>query len=89
MALEGGREKLGKGMYPPAVEAKMRAAVEAINQTVKKAMAKGVRIGMGTDAAVYPRRSDREHPSDRESLLRDEGRRHLSQRALSGIPPRA
>ena len=54
MALEGGREKLGKGMYPPAVEAKMRAAIEAIDQTVKKAMAKGVRIGMGTDAAVYP-----------------------------------
>ena len=54
MALEGGREKLGQGMYPPAVEAKMRAAMEAINQTVKKAMAKGVRIGMGTDAAVYP-----------------------------------
>jgi imidazolonepropionase-like amidohydrolase len=41
-------------MYPPAVEAKMRAAIEAINQTVKRALAKGVRIGMGTDAAVYP-----------------------------------
>ena len=54
MATQGGREKLGRGMYSPAVEAKMRAAIEAINQTVKKAMAKGVRIGMGTDAAVYP-----------------------------------
>jgi imidazolonepropionase-like amidohydrolase len=54
MALQGGREKLGKGMYPPAVEAKMRAAIEAINQTVKRALAKGVRVGMGTDAAVYP-----------------------------------
>jgi imidazolonepropionase-like amidohydrolase len=54
MATQGGREKLGKGMYPPAVEAKMRAAIEAINQTVKRALAKGVRIGMGTDAAVYP-----------------------------------
>jgi imidazolonepropionase-like amidohydrolase len=50
----GGGEKLGKGMYPPAVEAKMRAAMEAINQTVKRALAKGVRIGLGTDAAVYP-----------------------------------
>jgi len=54
MATQGGREKLGKGMYPPPVEAKMRAAIEAINQTVKRALAKGVRIGLGTDAAVYP-----------------------------------
>jgi imidazolonepropionase-like amidohydrolase len=54
MATQGGREKLGQGMYPPAVEAKMRAAIEAINQTFKRALAKGVRIGMGTDAAVYP-----------------------------------
>ena len=54
MATQGGREKLGKGVYPPRVEAKMRAAIEAINQTVKRAMAKGVRIGMGTDAGVYP-----------------------------------
>ena len=54
MATQGGREKLGKGMYPPPVEAKMRAAIEAINQTVKRALARGVRIGLGTDAAVYP-----------------------------------
>jgi imidazolonepropionase-like amidohydrolase len=45
---------LAKGGYPPAVEAKMRAAIEAINQTMKRAIAKGVKIGMGTDAAVYP-----------------------------------
>jgi len=54
MATQGGREKLGKGMYAPRVEAKMRAAIEAINQTVKRALAKGVIIGMGTDAGVYP-----------------------------------
>lgn len=54
MATQGGREKLGKGVYPPAVEVKMRAAIEAINQTFKRALAKGVKIGMGTDAAVYP-----------------------------------
>jgi imidazolonepropionase-like amidohydrolase len=54
MATEGGREKLNTGAYPPAVQAKMRAAIEAIAQTVKRAIAKGVRIGMGTDAAVYP-----------------------------------
>jgi imidazolonepropionase-like amidohydrolase len=54
MATQGGREKLGKGVYSPRVEAKMRAAIEAINQTVKRALAKGVIIGMGTDAGVYP-----------------------------------
>src|SRR5579863_5852 len=54
MATQGGREMLAKGGYPPAVEAKMRAAIEAINQTMKRAVAKGVKIGMGTDAAVYP-----------------------------------
>ena len=54
MATQGGKEKLGKGFYPPVIEAKMVAAIAAIDQTVKKAIAKGVKIGMGTDAAVYP-----------------------------------
>jgi imidazolonepropionase-like amidohydrolase len=54
MALEGGKEILAKGGYPPAVAAKMTAALESINQVVRKAIAKGVKIGMGTDAAVYP-----------------------------------
>jgi len=54
MATQGGREKIGKGVYTPRVEAKMRAAIEAIDQTVKRALAKGVIIGMGTDAGVYP-----------------------------------
>ena len=54
MAVEGGKEILAKGGYPPTVAAKMTAASESINQVVRKAVAKGVRIGMGTDAAVYP-----------------------------------
>jgi len=54
MALEGGKEILAKGGYPPTVAAKMTAAVESISQVVRKAINKGVRIGMGTDAAVYP-----------------------------------
>jgi imidazolonepropionase-like amidohydrolase len=54
MALEGGKEILAKGGYPPLVAAKMTAALESINQVVRKAIAKGVKIGMGTDAAVYP-----------------------------------
>src|SRR5205823_5357481 len=36
------------------VAAKMTAAVGSINDVVRKAIAKGVKIGMGTDAAVYP-----------------------------------
>ena len=54
MAVEGGKEILAKGGYPPLVTSKMTAASESINQVVRKAIVKGVRIGMGTDAAVYP-----------------------------------
>jgi imidazolonepropionase-like amidohydrolase len=54
MAVEGGKEILAKGGYPPSVAAKMTAAAESINQVVRKAISKGVKIGMGTDAAVYP-----------------------------------
>jgi imidazolonepropionase-like amidohydrolase len=54
MAIEGGKEILAKDGYPPSVAAKMTAAVESLNQVVRKAIAKGIKIGLGTDAAVYP-----------------------------------
>ena len=54
MAPEGGKEILAKGGYPPAVAAKMTAALESIGEVVRKAIAKGVKIAVGTDAAVYP-----------------------------------
>jgi imidazolonepropionase-like amidohydrolase len=54
MATQGGREMLARGGYPPAIEAKMKAAIAAISETVRRAIAKGVKVGMGTDAAVYP-----------------------------------
>jgi imidazolonepropionase-like amidohydrolase len=54
MATQGGREMMGKGLYPAAIEAKMAAAIAAIDQTVRKALAKGIKVGLGTDAAVYP-----------------------------------
>jgi imidazolonepropionase-like amidohydrolase len=54
MAVEGGKEILAKGGYPPSVAQKMTAAVESIGQVVRKAISKGVKIGMGTDAGVYP-----------------------------------
>ncbi len=54
MAVEGGKEILSKGGYSPFVAEKMKAAIESINNVVRSAIAKGVKIGMGTDAAVYP-----------------------------------
>jgi imidazolonepropionase-like amidohydrolase len=47
-------EKIDKGMYlPPAIIAKTRAALSARSQMFQHALAKGVKIGFGTDAAVY------------------------------------
>jgi imidazolonepropionase-like amidohydrolase len=55
MATEGLREQLQKGLYfPPLVEAKARAALAARDRTFEKVLAKGVRVALGTDAAVYP-----------------------------------
>ena len=47
-------EKIDKGVYlPPAIVAKTRAALAARSQMFQHALAKGVKIGFGTDAAVY------------------------------------
>ena len=47
-------EKIDKGVYlPPAIIAKTRAALAARSQMFQHAVAKGVKIGFGTDAAVY------------------------------------
>jgi imidazolonepropionase-like amidohydrolase len=55
MAVQGLQEQLDKGIYlPPAIEAKARAAIAAIRLTFQRAIAKGVKVGLGTDAAVYP-----------------------------------
>jgi len=55
MAVEGLQEKFDRGIYvPPAIAAKARAAISAIRSTFQRALAKGVKIGMGTDAGVYP-----------------------------------
>jgi imidazolonepropionase-like amidohydrolase len=48
------REKIDRGVYlPPAIIAKTRAALAARSQMFQHAVAKGVKIGFGTDAAVY------------------------------------
>lgn len=55
MALQGLSEQMQAGMYiPPAIRAKAELAMTSLHKTFQKAVAKGVKIGLGTDAAVYP-----------------------------------
>jgi imidazolonepropionase-like amidohydrolase len=55
MATQGIQEQIDKGIYiPPAILAKAKTAIASIHQTFQRALAKGVKIGLGTDAAVYP-----------------------------------
>src|SRR6202140_3783663 len=55
MAVQGLQEQLDKGIYlPPAIEAKAEQAMTALHKTFQRAIARGVKIGLGTDAAVYP-----------------------------------
>src|SRR3984893_9394643 len=55
MAVVGEQERIARGLYfPPAILAKANAADAAVHQTFQNALEKGVRIGLGTDAAVYP-----------------------------------
>ncbi len=55
MAIQGLQEQFDRGVYvPPAIAAKAHAATAAIHGTFQRALAKGVKIGLGTDAAVYP-----------------------------------
>jgi imidazolonepropionase-like amidohydrolase len=55
MALQGLSEQMQAGMYiPPAIRAKAELAMTSLHATFQKALAKGVKIGLGTDAAVYP-----------------------------------
>jgi imidazolonepropionase-like amidohydrolase len=55
MAIQGLQEQIDKGVYmPPAILIKAKAAIASIHQTFQRALAKGVKIGLGTDAAVYP-----------------------------------
>jgi imidazolonepropionase-like amidohydrolase len=54
MAEEGLKERLTDGYLPPAIVVKARQAMAALDATVRKAIARGVKIVVGTDAAVYP-----------------------------------
>jgi len=54
MAIEGVKAMLPTGRLDPRVVRKARVAMDSIDATVKRAIAVGVRIALGTDAAVYP-----------------------------------
>jgi imidazolonepropionase-like amidohydrolase len=54
MAAEGLKERLTDGYLPPAVATKARLAIAALDATVRKAIARGVKVVVGTDATVYP-----------------------------------
>jgi imidazolonepropionase-like amidohydrolase len=54
MAAQGLREVLEKGYLPPQIAAKARAAAAALDTAVTKAIAKQIKIALGTDSSVYP-----------------------------------
>jgi imidazolonepropionase-like amidohydrolase len=55
MALQGLSEQIAKGVaIPPAIRVKADLAIGSLHQTFQKALAKNIKIGLGTDAAVYP-----------------------------------
>lgn len=55
MAGQGLKERLEKGTYiPPTIRVKAEQALAAMHGNFRKAVEKGLKIGLGTDAAVYP-----------------------------------
>ena len=55
LALEGIRERLERSAFmPQQIVEKARAAIARCSQMFKHALSKGVKIGFGTDAGVYP-----------------------------------
>jgi imidazolonepropionase-like amidohydrolase len=55
MAVQGLSEQIAKGIpIPPPIKVKAEDAIAHIHQTFQKALAKNIKIGLGTDAAVYP-----------------------------------
>jgi imidazolonepropionase-like amidohydrolase len=55
MAVQGLSEQIAKGVaIPPPIKVKAEDAIAHIHLTFQKALAKNIKIGLGTDAAVYP-----------------------------------
>jgi imidazolonepropionase-like amidohydrolase len=53
MAFTGIGERLGKGIYTPQVEAKVRETLNEVGKAARAARAAGVAVVFGTDAAVF------------------------------------
>lgn len=53
MAFEGVKARLGKGIYTPTVEAKVREVASYVGKAVTFAKAQGVPVAFGTDAGVF------------------------------------
>jgi len=53
MAFTGLRERLGRGIFTPAVEAKVREVLARLGAAPRAARAAGVQVIFGTDSAVY------------------------------------
>lgn len=53
MAFTGIRDRLGKGVYTPTVEKKVRETLADVGKALKAAHQSGVTIVFGTDAAVF------------------------------------
>jgi imidazolonepropionase-like amidohydrolase len=54
LALRGVRERFEKGLLSPEQIPKFKSAEAAAQQTLRKAISRGVRIAFGTDAGVFP-----------------------------------
>jgi imidazolonepropionase-like amidohydrolase len=50
----GFREKLASGSLAPTIVTKGNLAMSGLTSVMRKAVAKGVKIGFGTDAGTYP-----------------------------------
>lgn len=53
MAFTGLRERVGRNVYTPAVEAKVRETLPLVGRAAREARAAGVSIVFGTDSSVY------------------------------------
>jgi imidazolonepropionase-like amidohydrolase len=62
MAFTGIRERLGKGIFTPVVETKVRETLSEVGKAARAARAAGVPVVFGTDAAVF------EHGRNAEEL---------------------
>ncbi len=53
MAYTGIRERLGKGIYTPQVEDKIRATLQEVGKAANRSRARGIPVVFGTDAGVF------------------------------------